>query len=388
MIAPSSFIKEMRPYAFAEIDKAKDELERRGIDIIDFGVGDPASPTPNIVRSACKKAVEKRACSGYPSYQGSWEFRSAVARWFKRRFGVSLDPNEELTATLGSKEAIFTLPLAYVDPGDVVLVPDPGYPPYTAGTMARQGRCLYLALEEGRSFLPDLSAVPSSELKKAKLLWINYPNNPTTKIATRQFLKEAVDFCADHHILLASDEAYSEIFFDERPTSVLTVQGADEVSLVFNSLSKRSSMTGYRIGFVAGRKDLLSPFKKVQTQVHSGVPTFIQDAAVAALSDEAHVTRLRQQYREKRDALVRSLKSIGLESVYAEATFYVWARTPEGYDSVRFSQHLLSNAHINTVPGTALSQATTAGDLFVRFALVPSLRRTREACSRIENLEF
>jgi len=378
----------MSPYAFAEIDKAKDELERSGVDVIDFGVGDPASPTPEIVRSACRKAVDDRACSGYPSYQGSWEFRSAVARWFRGRFGVSLDPDEELTTTLGSKEAIFTLPLAYVDPGDVVLIPDPGYPPYTAGTRARQGRCSYLELEEGRSFLPDLSAVPSSELRKAKLLWINYPNNPTTKIATCKFLKEAVDFCKDHHILLASDEAYSELYYDEKPTSVLAVQGAREVSLVFNSLSKRSSMTGYRIGFVAGRKDLLAPFKEVQTQIHSGVPTFVQDAGAAALSEETHVAELREEYRRKRDALVRSLKAIGLGSVYAEATFYVWAKAPEGHDSVQFSRLLLSSVHINTVPGKALSQATTAGDQFVRFALVPSLRRTMEACSRIEDLEL
>ena len=388
MISPSRFINKMRPYAFAEIDRMKAELERRGVKVIDFGVGDPTSPTPEIVRSACKKALDTRARSGYPSYEGSPEFRSAVATWFDKRFGVTLDPEEEITATIGSKQSIFMLPLAYINQGDVVLIPDPGYPPYTTGARARRAECIYLPLSEERSFFPDLSSIPRSTLSRSKLLWINYPNNPTTKIASRDFLREVVDFCTDNDILLVSDEAYSELYYEEKPTSVLTVKGADQVALVFNSLSKRSSMTGYRIGFVAGRRELLDPFKKVQTQAHSGVASFIQDAAIVALSDESHVIQLRKEYREKRDALVGSLQNLGLDSVHAEATFYVWSRSPEGYDSLRFSQRLLSDAHINTVPGKALCFATDAGEAFVRFALVPSIEKTLEACSRIEKLEI
>ena len=388
MISPSKFITEMRPYAFAQIDRIKDDLEKRGVDVIDFGVGDPTSPTPELVRSACKEALDRRATSGYPSYQGSPEFRNAVSKWFEERFGPEMDPEGEITATIGSKQAIFMLPLAYVNPGDVVLIPDPGYPPYTTGARSRQGECHYLPLTEENQFYPDLGGIPGSVASRAKILWINYPNNPTTKIASRQFMKEAVDFCTDNDVLLASDEAYSELYYDEKPQSILSIDGAVEVSLVFNSLSKRSSMTGHRIGFVAGRNELLDPFKKVQTQSHSGAATFVQDGAVAALSDESHVESLRQEYREKRDVLVGSLKDLGIESVYAEATFYVWARAPKGLDSLEFSQRLLSDAHVNTVPGKALAQSTQTGGDFVRFALVPGLERTREACIRIGEMGF
>ncbi len=388
MIGVSRFVSELRPYAFAEIDRTRQELEKRGVDVIDFGVGDPSSPTPGLVRSACRRAVDQRSRSGYPSYVGSDEFRGAVSAWFRKRFGVALDPETEVTATIGSKEAIFTLPLAYLDAGDGVLVPDPGYPPYTTGAKARGARCAYLPLIEDRGFLPDLTEIPEATLRRCKMLWLNYPNNPTTKIAPGEFYKEAADFCIEHGILLASDEAYSELYYERKPCSVLSVPGAEEVALVFNSLSKRSSMTCYRIGFVVGRSELLEPFRKVQTQIHSGAPTFVQDAAVAALSDEDHVEALRREYWSKRDALVRSLRSLGLPSVYAEGTFYVWARVPGGYDSLGFSRALLTEAHINTVPGKALSQASGARDGFVRFALVPSLDRTLDACDRIENLSL
>jgi LL-diaminopimelate aminotransferase len=388
LIGPSKFITEMRPYAFAQIDRIKDDLQSRGVDVIDFGVGDPTSPTPEIVRSACKEALDRRATSGYPSYQGSDEFREAVSRWFGARFGTELDPATELTTTIGSKQAIFMLPLAYVDPGDFVLIPDPGYPPYTTGARARQGRCHYLPLVEENDFYPDLSGVPGDVASRTKILWINYPNNPTTKIATRSFMKEAIDFCSDNDVLLASDEAYSELYYDEKPGSILGVDGAKDISLVFNSLSKRSSMTGHRIGFVAGRSELLDPFKKVQTQSHSGAATFIQDGGVAALSDESHVEDLRREYREKRNLIVKTLEDLGSEGVYAEATFYVWAKAPGGLDSLEFSQRLLSDAHVNTVPGKALSQTAEAGGDFVRFAMVPSLERTGEACIRIGEMEL
>ncbi len=358
------------------------------MDVIDFGVGDPTSPTPMIVRKACKSGLDRRARSGYPSYEGSPEFRSAVATWFERRFGVSLDPNSEITATIGCKQAVFLTPLAYVNPDDVVLIPDPGYPPYTTGTGARGGRCYYLPLEEENSFLPDLSSIPSKICKRAKILWINYPNNPTTKIAPVEFLQDAVEFCRENDVLLASDEAYSELYYDEKPVSVFSIPGARDVSLVFNSLSKRSSMTCYRIAFVAGRKELLDPFKKVQTQAHSGAATFIQDAAVAALSDEDHVDSLRREYREKRDLLVGTLEEMGLESVYADATFYIWARAPNGMDSLEFTKMLLEGAYLNTVPGKALCQSTDAGKDFLRFALVPDLERTKEACERMLELSL
>lgn len=381
----SDFVKKTKPYAFAEVDKTRDKLKTKGVDVIDFGVGDPTDPTPEIVREACKEGLDKRAKSGYPSYEGSIKFRTAVSKWFKKRFGVNLDPKHEITATIGSKQAVFSFHSAFVNPRDVVLIPDPGYPPYTTGTRHRYGKPVFMPIIEENYFLPDLEVIDS---KGVKMMWINYPNNPTTKIAPKEKLKEIVDFCSDNNILLVSDEAYSEMYYDEKPISILGLEAAREVSLVFNSLSKRSNMTGYRIGFAAGRKDLLKPFKKVQTQMHSGVATFIQDAAIAALSDEKHVENMRSMYRKKRDILTKALINVGFQKCYAEGTFYIWAKVPDGYSSTDTTKNLLEKAGLNTTPRNALSQELKNGEGFVRFALVPSIERTKEAAERLGKISL
>ena len=231
----SDFLKSLQPYAFAEVDRIKREVSKRGVDIIDFGVGDPTDETPDVVRNACKEAIDYRKSSGYPEYEGTCEFRNAVARWFKRRFNVMLDADSEITACIGSKQAIFTFHFAFVNKGDYVIVPDPGYPPYTTGTLSRYGKPYYVPLREENNFLMDLDTIPENILKKTKILWTNYPNNPTTALATKEFFKSCIDLANDFNFVIASDEAYSEIYYDRKPISIFNVRGGKECAVVFNS---------------------------------------------------------------------------------------------------------------------------------------------------------
>lgn len=381
----SDYLNSIKPYAFAEINKARKRAEKEFPgEVIDFGVGDPTEPTPAAaVVEGIKEAVSHPE-SGYPSYEGEIEFREAVSTWFEKRFGVRIDPQKEITATLGSKQAVFTLPMAYVSRGDAILIPDPGYPPYTTGAKQRGARPVFTPLEEKNNFLPDLESIQDEDAEEAKIMWINYPNNPTTKIAPEKFLKEAVDFCEDNEVLLVSDEAYSEMYYnDTRPISLFNVDGGMGVGLVFHSLSKRSNMTNYRIGFVTGRKDLLDPFKKVQTNLHSGQAQVLQWAAIGALSDEKHVAKMRNLYQKKREELIPALQKAGFLKVYSEGTFYLWAKIPEGVSSIEAVKMLLDEKGINATPGGALAQLPGVADQFLRFALVPSIDKTRKATDRL-----
>jgi LL-diaminopimelate aminotransferase len=386
----SDFLNNAGSYAFADIDAAVAALKRDGKDAIDFGVGDPTDRAPYVLQRGTKAAVKKRECSGYPSYNGSPEYRTAVANWFQRRFGVKLDPEKELTATIGSKEAIFSFPTAYVNAGDTVLIPDPGYPPWTEGTRRCYGVPVHMPLTEANGFLPDLDSVDKEAVKKAKILWMNSPSNPTTRIAPDEYVKKTIDFCKDNEIILASDEAYSEMSFDgPKPKSVFQFPGAKDVAVGFNSLSKRSNATGYRVGFAFADEELLKPFKNVQKQIHSGVPWFIQDGAIAALEDEKHVEKMRKSYTKKRDIILPALQESGFPKAYAEGTFYVYAQAPAGYSAKDATKKLLCDAWINTTPAPVLSKASPPnGEGFVRFALVPSLERTQEAAERIRKVKF
>ncbi|MFH1022472.1 MAG: aminotransferase class I/II-fold pyridoxal phosphate-dependent enzyme [Planctomycetota bacterium] len=386
----SKRIRSTGAYAFAEVDRLVAELRAKGIAPIDFGVGDPVIPTPRFVREACKRGVDKRASAGYPSYIGSGEFRKAVAAWTRRRFGVTLDPATEVTATIGSKEAVFNFHEAVVDPGDVVLVPSPGYPPYSRGTRFAEGIPWFYPVCSENGFLPEFGKFPKGVLRRAKVLWINYPNSPSGRVAPKAFLKEAVRFAARHGMILASDEAYSEIYFTrEKPHSALEY-GRKGV-IVFHSFSKRSAMTCYRVGWAAGDADLVGLFRKVKTNIDSGTPTFIQDAAVAALSDEKHVAAMRSEYREKRDILVRAFTAAGLPDCTPEGTLYIWQRVPSGMTSAAYAKRLLApDIAVVATPGSwiaePLADGTNPGEGFVRFALVPGLADTREAARRIGRL--
>ncbi len=390
-IEPSDRIRKLGSYAFAEVNRLVERLRADGIRPIDFGVGDPTVPTPEVVREATQRAIDRRAASGYPSYVGSHEYREAAAAWLKRRFSVAVDPDREICATIGAKEAIFHVALGFVNPGDSVLAPSPGYPPVSRGTAFAGGSTWFYPLTRENAFLPDLQSIPNAALERARILWINYPNNPTGACAPRRLYAEASAFAARHRLLLFSDEAYSEIYFGERPPSLLEF-ARDGVASFF-SLSKRSAMTGYRVGFVAGDPRVIDVFKKVKTNIDSGTPTFIQDGAIAALSDESHVEGFREMYREKRDLLVRALTGLGLPDCTPQGTLYVWQTVPRGLSSVEFAKRLLEpEVACVATPGSwigdALADGTNPGEGFVRFALVPGIEEIHEAARRLRRLRL
>lgn len=384
-IIPSDRVQSIGSYAFAEVDKLVLKLEKQGIKPTDFGVGDPKEPTPELVRTACKKAIDDRKSAGYPSYIGTFEFRNAVAVWIKKRFNVDLDPQTEITSTIGSKEAVFNFHEGVINPGDIVLIPNPGYPPMARGTFFAEGHVYYLNLLEENDFLPNLQDIPPDIVKKTRVLWINYPNNPTASIAPKSFFKEAIDFGHDNNIIVASDEAYSELYYDKKPMSILELDR--EGIITFHSMSKRSKMTCYRIGWVAGDEEVVSIFRKVKTNIDSGTATFVQDAAVAALSDEKHVEEARNDYKKKKDIMMAAFREIELEIREPEGTIYIWQKAPHGMSSLDFVKKLLDkNIAIVGTPGAWISEearGVNPGENYVRFALVPTIGETKQAADRL-----
>ncbi len=383
----SNRVNAIGSYAFADVDKLVEELKAKGIEPIDFGVGDPKRPTPELIREACKKALDDRKTAGYPTYIGSNEYRETISKWMKRRFNVSLNPNTEITSSLGGKEAVFNFHFGFVNPGDVVFCPNPGYPPAERGTIFAGGRPVLLPLKAENDFLIDLDSINREDIKKAKIMWINYPNNPTGAVATEDFLKAIIDFGHDNNIIIASDEVYSEIYYGEKPKSILEYDR--EGIVVIQSLSKRSNMTSYRVGWFAGDENVISTVKKVKTNIDSGTSWFIQDAAIAALKDEKHVEKSRNEYKEKMDVMIEALNSIELEARYPKATFYIWQKAPHGMSSLDFTKKLLQKEiAIITTPGAWISKEVNGenpGEGFVRFALVPSIKETKEAAEKLKN---
>src|SRR3989344_2964858 len=377
-IKTSNRLNSITSYAFADIDAKVAELKRNGIEAIDFGVCDPKEATPEIVRNAVKKYVDVRKSSGYPSYIGSEEYRQEIARWSKKRFGISLDYRTEVSSTVGAKEAVFNFPEAFVNPGDYVISPNPAYPPYVRGALFAEGRLHYVPLLKENDFLMDLSSIPSGIVKKAKIMWVNYPNNPTGAVASKEFFKEAIDFGHDNNVIIASDECYSEIYFREKPHSIL--EYSRDGIIVFQSLSKRSAMTGYRVGWIAGDENIISAFRKLKPNIDSGTATFIEDAAGAALRDESHVERMRNDYKKKAEILVDAFASIGFEDCMPAATLYIWQKVTGKMNSVEFAKKLLQKeTAIVATPGSMLSATSNninPGEGYIRFALVPTIEET------------
>ncbi|MBW2275897.1 MAG: aminotransferase class I/II-fold pyridoxal phosphate-dependent enzyme [Deltaproteobacteria bacterium] len=391
-IKPTRRIESLPTYAFAVVDSMVQELRDRGIAPIDFGVGDPSIPTPRSIREACKVAIDERATSGYPSYIGDLGFREAVAAWSKMRFGLEIDPATEISSTIGSKEGIFNFHEAIVDPGDLVLIPSPGYPPYSRGTWFAEGRAWFYPLLEETGFLPDLDAIPSEVASEAKLIWVNYPNSPSGVCPGLDFFERLYAWTQNNEIILASDEAYSEYYFGEQPPPTSLQAGRDGV-VVFNSLSKRSAMTGWRVGWVCGDRRIVEVFRKTKTNLDSGTPTFIQDAAVTALADEAHVREMREGYRVKRDVLVAALTAAGLPRCEPEGTIYIWQRVPEGMTSLEFTALLMKpETAVVCMPGSLIAEEVEGGlnpgEGYVRFALTPELDDVELAAERIAELSF
>jgi LL-diaminopimelate aminotransferase len=355
------------------------------MDLINLGVGDPDLPTPMPIIQALQEAVLDPRNHQYPSYEGMLSFRKAVSDWYARRFGVDLDPRKEVISLIGSKEGIGHVPLAFINPGDTVLVPDPGYPVYPAGTLFAGGRSYSMPLKRENGFLPRLDRIPRSALSKARLLFINYPNNPTSATAPGSFYEEVVRFAQRHRIIVCHDAAYSEIYFDgQRPMSFLQVPGAREVGIEFHSLSKTYNMTGWRIGFAVGRSDLLAALLKVKSNLDSGVFQAVQKAASAALyTEDRALDEIRMVYQERRDVLIKGLSEAGLSLDPPKATFYVWVAVPRGKTSAGFSTLLLDKAGIVTTPGNGFGKS---GEGYIRMTLTVPKERLEEVPRRLKRL--
>jgi LL-diaminopimelate aminotransferase len=380
-------IKTLPPYLFAAIDKMKQDAIARGVDIINLGVGDPDLPTPAPIIERLKQAAADPKNHQYPSYEGLLSFRRAVADWYKRRFNVTLDPASEVLTLIGSKEGIGHVPLAFVDPGDVVLVPSPGYPVYPVGTSFAGGVSHIMPLTKQNGFLPDLTAIPKEVARKAKLMFLNSPNNPTSVVAGKEYFRRVVEFAHANHIIVCHDAAYSEIFYDgRRPASFLEVEGAKDVGIEFHSLSKTYNMTGWRIGFAVGNRQVLNGLLKIKSNLDSGCFQAIQEAGITALELEDSVTEgLRTIYQERRDTLVPGLQKLGLEVENPPAAFYVWITVPNGYTSASFTAHLLEKAGLVTTPGNGFG---APGEGYIRMTLCTTKERLAEAVERIRKAGF
>jgi LL-diaminopimelate aminotransferase len=379
-------IQTLPRYLFAEIDRLKKEVAARGVDLINLGIGDPDTPTPPHIIARLCEAARNPANHRYPDYEGLLSFRQAAAGWMKSRYGVTADPETEIISLIGSKEGIANMAVAFVDPGDVVLVPDPGYPVYHIGTQFNGGITHRMPLRRERGFLPDLDAIPADVLRRAKLMWISYPNNPTAAVAPRGFFADVIRFAERHGIIVCHDAAYAEIYFGERPASILELPGGRDVAIEFHSLSKTFNMTGWRVGFAVGNPELVAGLGKVKTNVDSGVFQAVQEAAIAALTgDPSVVDDLRAMYRERRDALVTGLQAIGLACDPPQGTFYVWVPVPRGITAADLATRCLTEAGVVVTPGTGFGEA---GEGYIRLTLCSPAERLREAAERLRGLRL
>ncbi|HZA40361.1 MAG TPA: LL-diaminopimelate aminotransferase [Actinomycetota bacterium] len=378
-------IEKLPPYLFAEIDRKVSEARARGADIVSFGVGDPDLPSPPHVIEALAEAARDPRTHRYPSYTGMSGFRSAVGDWYRRRFGVHLDPDSQIQPLVGSKEGIFHLPVAFMDPGDVALVPDPAYPVYETGTILAGGEPVSLPLTAEGSFVPNLDAIPERALRRARILWLNYPNNPTSACTDMDFFQHAVDFCRSHDLVLAHDAAYTEITFDGYiAPSVLEADGAMDCAIEFHSLSKTFNMTGWRIGWVAGAPKAIEAIKRLKTNIDSGIFDAIQVAGIAALNGPGEwLAQTVERYRHRRDLLCDALKSMGVVVEPPRGSIYLWVPVPEGHTSESFTTHLLDEAAIVVAPGTGYGRA---GEGFVRFSLTVPDARLEEGVERLRRV--
>lgn len=378
-------LQKLPPYLFQELDRLRDEVKARGVDIIDLGVGDPDKPTPQHIIDSMAKAANNPATHKYPAYSGMSKFREVASDWYKRRFEVDLEPNKEVITLIGSKEGIAHFPLAFVNPGDVVLVPSPGYPVYKGSTILAGGEPIEMPLLKKNGFLPDLDGMDQALAQKAKVMIINYPNNPTAACADLEFYEKVVAFAKKNEIIVVSDAAYTEMGFDGyKPPSFMQVPGARDVGIEFHSLSKTYNMTGWRIGMAVGNSELIGGVGQVKSQIDSGAFDAVQWAGITALTESQQcVADMIALYTGRRDVLVSGLQKLGLEVENPKATFYVWCSTPGGISSTDLTKKLLQEAGVVTTPGNGFGDA---GEGYIRFALTVDEARLQEAVDRLAGL--
>ncbi len=382
---PAGRIEKLPPYLFAEIDRKVKEAQSRGIDIISFGVGDPDLPTAPHIVEALATAGADATTHRYPSYTGMPAFRASIANWYSRRFRVELDPDEHVQPLVGSKEGIFHLPVAFIDPGDVALIPDPGYPVYETGTILAHGEPFMLPLDPAKGLIPDLDSIPGDVLERATVLWLNYPNNPTSATIDIDFFERAVAFCLEHDLLLAHDAAYTEITYDGYVApSVLQVPGAMDCAIEFHSLSKTYNMTGWRIGWVSGAPVAIEAMKRLKTNIDSGIFDAVQRAGIAAIDGpQDHLADCIDIYTRRRNLLCDGLKSMGIVVEPPRGSIYIWAPVPEGHTSESFTTHLLDEAGIVVAPGTGYG---AGGAGYIRFSLTVTDERLEEGVERLRKV--
>ena len=380
-------INDLPLYLFAEIDRRKREALSRGVDLIDLGIGDPDIPTPASVVEKLLESASRPVNHRYPNSSGMPEFRQAVSNWYKSRFGVTLDPGKEVCSLIGSKEGIGNMAVAFVDPGDIVLVSSPCYPVYHIGTAFNGGKNYFLPLKKENDFLPDLDAIPVDIARQAKLLWINYPNNPTAAVADNDFYQHVVAFANKYNVIVCHDAAYTEMGYDGyRPMSFLEVDGARDVGIEFHSLSKTFNMTGWRIGMAVGNPELVGGLAQAKSNLDSGIFQAVQEAGIEALKlGDQIVEPSRKIYQERRDILVDGLRAVGLDCDKPKATFYVWVSCPKGLSSADFTAKLLDEAGVVTTPGNGFGEA---GEGYVRFTVCVDKERLREVAERIRRVKL
>jgi LL-diaminopimelate aminotransferase len=379
-------LQQLPPYLFVELDRAKRKLQAEGKDVIDLGVGDPDLPTPPHVLDRLKAAADDPSNHRYSFTEGLRELREAIARWYQRRFQVSLDPATEVLPLLGSKEGIAHLPLAVANPGDVVLVPDPCYPPYRSGAIFAGAEVVEMPLLEENAFFPDLGGISQQAARRAKLMCLNYPNNPTAAVATAEQFQEAIAMAKEYGFAIAHDAAYSEVAFDgAHPISFLQMPEARSVGIEFHSLSKTYNMTGWRIGWACGNPALLAALNQLKTHIDSGIFQPVQWAGIAALEgDQGWLRQTITTYQQRRDLLVDGLTQAGWNVTKPKASLYVWARVPTQESSMTFAATVLNQVHVVLTPGIGFGPS---GEGYVRMSLTVPTERIQEAVSRLSKLQ-
>ena len=364
----SQRVENLPPYLFVEISRKIAERKAKGQDVVSFGIGDPDIPTPaHIIERLCKEA-HVPANQRYPESEGLPELRKTIASWYQQRFGVTLDPEKEVAPLIGSKEGIAHVALCLLNPGDIALITDPGYPVYTIGTKLAGGTPYYLPISPKNNFLPDLDNIPGDVLEKTKVLWLNYPNNPTGAVADLKFFNKAVEFAKKHDICICHDGPYSEVAFDGyTPVSFLQAEGAKDVGIEFHSLSKTYNMTGWRIGMAVGNAQAINALKIMKSNLDSGIPQAIQYAAIEALNGPQNCIKEHNDiYQRRRDLIVDTLNKMGLEAQPPKASLYIWAKVPHGFTSVEFTNDLLDKVGVVVTPGTGYG---SNGEGYVRLSL-------------------
>ncbi|EKE03507.1 MAG: hypothetical protein ACD_20C00196G0003 [uncultured bacterium] len=381
---PSKRLDRIPPYLFAEIDKKVDEAKAKGYDIINLGIGDPDTPTfPHIVEEM-HKAIDDPLTHNYPPYQGTVAFRTACADWMKERFGANLDPNDEIIALIGSKEGIAHVFFAFVDPGDYTLVPDPAYPVYRNGTILAGGIPYYMPINPQNNYLPELDKIPEDIAKQSKIIFLNYPNNPTGAVGNLEYFKEVLDFAKKYDILICHDQAYCEMTFDGYVApSFLEIEGAKDHCIEFFSHSKSYNMTGWRIGWAAGGAKPMKALGTIKNNIDSGAFKAIQRAGINALgSPQSEIDSLNEMYKRRRDVMIEGLKELGWNIDPCLATFYLWIPTPKGMSSVDFAELMLEKTHVIVPPGNGWGEA---GEGFFRIALTVDEEKLKEVIQRMKN---